>query len=181
MSLSQKGKNISQIVTILESEGSRTSRTTVTKWEYQWETNCGLHDQHRSGQPSNFRSDCLNMEAKMVTYTIINTLICVYSHEYSRTSQDQLLAVRVLVEKYFNQHCTLHQVNGWTQTAVLQHATRVTNRTQEREITCCMTVKRKSLQLMAVVSSRLAQVGRDCPWRLTKLFVRIAGTKRFPS
>ena len=51
-SLSEEGKSISQIVTILESEGWRTLRATVRKWVNQWETNHRLHDQHRSGRPS---------------------------------------------------------------------------------------------------------------------------------
>ena len=45
-SLLEEGKNISQIVTILESKGRR---TTVRKWVYQREINRGLHDQHPSG------------------------------------------------------------------------------------------------------------------------------------
>ena len=65
-SLSEEGKNISQIVTILESEGRRTSRTTVRKWVYRWETNRGLHDQHRSGRPSKITSEMAGfMEAKL--------------------------------------------------------------------------------------------------------------------
>ena len=65
-SLSEEGKNISQIVTILESEGRKTSRTTVRKWVYRWETNRGLHDQHRSGRPSKITSEMAAfMEAKL--------------------------------------------------------------------------------------------------------------------
>ena len=53
-SLSKEGKSISQMFTILESEGPRTSRDNVRKGVNRWETNRRLHDQHCSGRPSKF-------------------------------------------------------------------------------------------------------------------------------
>ena len=38
----------------------------AASWVYRWETNCGLHDQHRSGWPSKITSEMVAfMEAKM--------------------------------------------------------------------------------------------------------------------
>ena len=65
-SLSEEGISVSQIASILESEGRRTSRATVRKWVNRWETNRGLHDQHRSGRPSKVTPEIAAfMEAKM--------------------------------------------------------------------------------------------------------------------
>ena len=65
-SLSEGGNSVSQIASILESEGRRTSRATVRKWVNRWETNCGLHDQHCSGRPSKVIPEIAAfMEAKM--------------------------------------------------------------------------------------------------------------------
>ena len=65
-SLSEGGNSVSQIASILESEGRRTSRATVRKWVNRWETNRGLHDQHCSGRPSKVIPEIAAfMEAKM--------------------------------------------------------------------------------------------------------------------
>ena len=65
-SLSEEGKSISQIVTILESESRRTTCATVRKWANWWEINHGLHDQHHSGRTSKITPEIAAfMEAKM--------------------------------------------------------------------------------------------------------------------
>ena len=66
VSLSEEGKNISQIVTTLESEGRRTSRATVRKWVNRWKTNRGLQDRPRSGRRNKITPEMAAfMEMKM--------------------------------------------------------------------------------------------------------------------
>ena len=53
----EDGSNVSRIVTILEEEGTKTSRATVRKWIFRWKCNRGLKDEHRCGRPSLVTTD----------------------------------------------------------------------------------------------------------------------------
>ena len=83
--LVEERETISPIITILESEGQRTSHH-CQKVGKSVGTNRGLQDQHHSGRPSKITPEVAAFIKAKKEDATINASIIAYSYEYSRTN-----------------------------------------------------------------------------------------------